>query len=97
MKISHDDSLEQQKVNKLVSSKIRRDTNSNRLKTGKQVALAMSLKEEQIKLAKLTNGNGLRNSIEAKVTETQQPSEKEDSILPPLTVSRGKSSGAANS
>lgn len=48
MKISHDDTLEQQKINKITKSKIRRDTNSNRLKTEKQVALAMSLKEEDL-------------------------------------------------
>lgn len=96
MKISHDDSLEQVKVNKLVASKIRRDTNSNRLKTEKQVALAMSLKEEQLKKMKMMHGGGLKNSIEGKLTDENQPSEKEDSILPPLTASRGKSSGAAN-
>jgi len=33
MKISYDDTLEQQKMNKITKSKIRRDTNSNRLKT----------------------------------------------------------------
>lgn len=57
----------------------------------------MSLKEEQLKNIKMMNGGGLRNSVEGKITEEKQLSEKEDSILPPLTVSRGKSSGVANS
>jgi len=47
-KISHDDNLEQLKMNKITKQKVRRDTNSNRLKTEKQVALALSLKEEDL-------------------------------------------------
>ena len=57
----------------------------------------MSLKEEQLKNMKMMHGGGLRSSVEGKVTEEKEPTEKEDSILPPLTVTRGKSSGAANS
>jgi len=60
-KISHDDNLEQLKMNKITKQKVRRDTNSNRLKTEKQVALALSLKEEDLlRLIKRPSGVGLR-------------------------------------
>lgn len=48
MKISYDDHLEQLKMSKITKQKVRRDTHSNRLKTEKQVALALSLKEDDI-------------------------------------------------
>lgn len=93
MKISHDDTLEQQKINKITKSKIRRDTNSNRLKTEKQVALAMSLKEEDLIRKNKKVADAPTNVDEQNVSSTGDE-KKEDSVLPPLVVYRGKTTSA---
>ena len=93
MKISHDDTLEQQKINKITKSKIRRDTNSNRLKTERQVALAQSLKDEnQIRISKKFEDG--RTIVEEQNKSSTGDEKKEDSVLPPLVVHRGKTTSA---
>ena len=93
MKISYDDTLEQQKMNKITKSKIRRDTNSNRLKTERQVALAQSLKDENL-ISKNKKGADARTIVEEQNVSQTGDGKKEDSVLPPLVAHRGKTTSA---
>ena len=84
-------------MNKITKQKVRRDTHSNRLKTEKQVALALSLKEEDL-LRRIKNPAATvvaRSSVEGYDKSTTIDAKKDEGVLPPIGAAlRGKTSSA---